>query len=324
MPLNEPTTSVTLPTFCLVVVALCFASSNVAFGQLDVEFSADVTLDEDGIYTYSYSLFNDDLNIQSINSILLTTAMGAPVITIIGPNDNWFASYAAEEELFQAGFATGLSANGENCGATDQFDVFPGQTVSFSIASPWAPANQSFAVGRTVGNGAACDFVGDFATGLIASPSTAIDECDFDRDGNCGTRDLDILSTAIAQNIKEAKFDLNLDTLVSFADLELFLELSNRLNGDTDFNGNVEFADFLVLSGSFAKDATWTRGDFDANGNVGFADFLILSSNFGKSSGVAAAVPEPTTQCSVLIAMAVACTALRNGQGHVRPRTNSN
>ena len=46
--------------------------------------------------------------------------------------------------------------------------------------------------------------------------------------------------------------------------------------------------------------------DFDWNGSVDFSDFLTLSDNFGKSSAVAAvaavaAVPEPNGSTSIAI-----------------------
>ena len=58
----------------------------------------------------------------------------------------------------------------------------------------------------------------------------------------------------------------------------------NRLSGDADDDGEVAFADFLLLSANFGKtDAVWANGDFDADGKVEFADFLILSVNFGNT-----------------------------------------
>ena len=67
--------------------------------------------------------------------------------------------------------------------------------------------------------------------------------------------------------------------------------------GDLDGNGKVEFADFLILSGSFGETfdpADHTKGDIDCNGTVEFADFLVLSGNFGTDVGGVAAVPEPS------------------------------
>jgi len=69
------------------------------------------------------------------------------------------------------------------------------------------------------------------------------------------------------------------------------------LAGDTDGNGQVEFADFLQLSSAFGMAGDWLLGDFDGNGMIEFADFLALSSNFGKSTDAVAGVtmvPEPS------------------------------
>ena len=55
-----------------------------------------------------------------------------------------------------------------------------------------------------------------------------------------------------------------------------------RVPGDADGNGVVDFADFLILSANFGRtDGSYADGDFDEDGSVGFSDFLILSGNFG-------------------------------------------
>ena len=58
----------------------------------------------------------------------------------------------------------------------------------------------------------------------------------------------------------------------------------NRLTGDADDNGNVDFTDFLLFSDNVGKriDSVWKDGDFDGDGSVDFADFLLLSQNFGN------------------------------------------
>ncbi len=72
------------------------------------------------------------------------------------------------------------------------------------------------------------------------------------------------------------------------------------LPGDLDGNGDVAFADFLVLSGNFGQNndmaPAYTDGNIDMVNGVEFADFLVLSGNFGKTpnGAVAAAVPEPS------------------------------
>ena len=64
------------------------------------------------------------------------------------------------------------------------------------------------------------------------------------------------------------------------------LEKEESIPGDADGNGEVAFADFLLLAQNFGKqvDAVWADGDFNGDGKVEFADFLILAENFGKTS----------------------------------------
>ena len=65
--------------------------------------------------------------------------------------------------------------------------------------------------------------------------------------------------------------------------------------GDINGSGNVDFADFLILSANFGQMVdSQASGDIDCDGTVAFADFLILSANFGQAIG-AEAVPEPAT-----------------------------
>ena len=63
-------------------------------------------------------------------------------------------------------------------------------------------------------------------------------------------------------------------------------EVDVPLAGDTNGDGEVDFADFLTLSANFGQqvDDAFASGDFDGDDLVSFADFLALSANFGKSS----------------------------------------
>ena len=118
---------------------------------------------------------------------------------------------------------------------------------------------------------------------------------DFDRDGQLSNVDMDLLGIEVATASNDPFFDLTGDGNVDGDDVSNFLGLANKLNGDIDFNGKVEFADFLTMASNFNQmDQMWTNGDFDTNGSVEFADFLILSSNFGQSTNLLASVPEPS------------------------------
>ena len=108
--------------------------------------------------------------------------------------------------------------------------------------------------------------------------------------------------------------DCNADGTADTADLDcanaagitadLLTEL-NILAGDLDGNGEVAFADFLVLSANFGTAASkYTEGDLDGVGGVAFADFLTLSANFGKTAAATAStVPEPSSILLLLIGL---------------------
>ena len=55
-----------------------------------------------------------------------------------------------------------------------------------------------------------------------------------------------------------------------------------------------------MLADNFSDVAGWGEGDFDGSGDVQFADFLLLSSNFGQSAPVVVAVPEPVGCVTIL------------------------
>ena len=92
---------------------------------------------------------------------------------------------------------------------------------------------------------------------------------------------------------------VNANDLACAADIaerDLVLAALNTLPGDLNGNGDVAFADFLVLADNFGQSGVgYPAGDIDLEGTVAFADFLALADNFGKTPGaVAAAVPEPS------------------------------
>lgn len=62
------------------------------------------------------------------------------------------------------------------------------------------------------------------------------------------------------------------------------VEIIFGANPDIDGNGQVDFADFLILSENFGLlKAQYRDGDISGNGQVDFIDFLLLSNSFGQS-----------------------------------------
>jgi len=113
---------------------------------------------------------------------------------------------------------------------------------------------------------------------------------DLDGDLDRDIDDVDIMSKAIKDG-SVGKTDLNCDGTTDQADMDLLIEeIFGTYKGDTDLDGDVDFADFLNLSANFGKspDASWADGDFDSDCEVGFTDFLLLSKNFGKTANPAA------------------------------------
>lgn len=107
---------------------------------------------------------------------------------------------------------------------------------------------------------------------------------DVTQDGRLDATDIDAMYAAIASNETDSRFDLNQDSTVDQADVELLVTRDLATNfGDLNLDGRVSFADFLTLSQNFGKqDANYSDGDVDGNGEVGFSDFLLLSESFGK------------------------------------------
>ena len=84
------------------------------------------------------------------------------------------------------------------------------------------------------------------------------------------------------------------------------------LGGDFDGDGEVVFADFLVLSENFGQEVDdYTDGDIDCDGVVDFPDFLILAANFGATEEVAS-VPEPTSGWLLLVGIISLRLSTRN------------
>ena len=85
----------------------------------------------------------------------------------------------------------------------------------------------------------------------------------------------------------ESHFDLNHDGRLDYQDVdELVHSIAQTRDGDSDLDGDVDFADFVALSSNFGTSVeSWSDGDFDGDGTVDFSDFIALSKNFGFRKG---------------------------------------
>jgi hypothetical protein len=112
--------------------------------------------------------------------------------------------------------------------------------------------------------------------------------------------------------------DCNGDGLVDSADADCWAQLGEQdlldqtlaeigsLRADANFDGTVNFPDFVVLSNNWENEpALYSDGDFAADdGAVGFSDFVLLSNNWEQAAGgaAAAAVPEPAGLSLIILA----------------------
>jgi len=56
--------------------------------------------------------------------------------------------------------------------------------------------------------------------------------------------------------------------------------------GDADFNGKVNFDDYVRTDSGFNNHKTgWINGDFDGNGQVNFDDYVLIDLAFNTQSG---------------------------------------
>jgi len=187
-------------------------------------------------------------------------------------------------EFYRAGKVYLVDENGE---ITQQLSSpEPGRQEQFGAS--FAQFGDKLLVGETQDNGG---FPNGLGAVWIFEPA---DLGDFDLDGDVDLVDLDSLCSDLVSGEVTTSFDITGDELIDHQDVSRFLELTNRLAGDADFDGQVTFGDFLVLSSNFgeADETVWSEGDFNCSGDVGFDDFLQLSTNFGASAEPIS-VPEP-------------------------------
>ena len=93
--------------------------------------------------------------------------------------------------------------------------------------------------------------------------------CDFTGNGKCNLEDIHELADAIA--LGQTSADINEDGNANSEDMEFYLTNAlNRLNGDFDLIGGVDFSDFLRLSNNFGQAGQWSDGDANADGVIQF------------------------------------------------------
>ncbi len=218
-----------------------------------------------------------------INQVQQVEIFGGPntMLPIPDTDENFFDSSLpvrsmsivldATSDLTGASFEADFLIDGSSVSSGPQTIDVTLESINFVGFTFEGPSAQSFNPFITVDN-------------FLLTSETVITQSPLDCDSS-GSVDLGDIECATSDTISE------------------LLETVSILPGDLDLNGEVAFADFLILSANFGQEVDgYTNGDIDLNGSVEFADFLALSGNFGSSSA-AASVPEPTALASLFCIM---------------------
>jgi hypothetical protein len=263
--------------------------------DLVVDVSVTVTETPAGSRRYEYLVQNEPASTLSINTFVLDVGTDADLQSLTAPL-NWISDYSPAEPSFELAWIS----------AADSFDIPIGSSGLFSFTSPLYPEQHDYFIANLAVDGSERGT----ALGQIDAPGALSRRGDFNADGLVDSADIDLLGTDIATGENRQEYDLTGVGLTTVADLAEFLTIADRLNGDADFDGEVQFADFVILSEQFAQAGLWSQGDFNADGEVQFPDFVILSNNFGQSTAGVAAVPESCGVWSTLYGIGWLATAV--------------
>ena len=133
--------------------------------------------------------------------------------------------------------------------------------------------------------------------------------CDFDADGLCNLRDVDLLLGALGSD--DPTFDLDGSGTVDDSDISIWLADAGNENGfgeayrrgDTNLDGQVSAQDLNNLGVNWNRaDATsWEEGDFNGDKSVDATELNQIGLNWQSDISVALAVPVPEPCLWILV-----------------------
>jgi hypothetical protein len=134
---------------------------------------------------------------------------------------------------------------------------------------------------------------------------------DFNGNGVLDAEDIDDLTRQSASVTNPPKYDLNGDSLVNDADVNVWVkDLYGSWIGDADLNREFNSSDLVTVlaSGTYEAnvDAVWTTGDFNGDGRTNSSDLVAALADGGYEQGpppATAAVPEPSGLCLALLGL---------------------
>ena len=142
----------------------------------------------------------------------------------------------------------------------------------------------------------------------IWSLNSTFSSCDFNTDGQCDVRDLNLMFAegSLLEGIEvvadqNQRFDLNADGILDLQDRDLWLAVAADeralsepfLLGDANLDGNVDASDFNIWNGNkYTTSTDWSRGNFNGDGAIDAQDFNLWNANKFQSSAAMVTVPE--------------------------------
>jgi hypothetical protein len=136
---------------------------------------------------------------------------------------------------------------------------------------------------------------------------------DFNQNEELDSGDIDDLTVKSASQTNPADYDLNADTLVNDADVNLWIrDLFHSWVGDADLNREFNSSDLVAVlaSGTYEADvaAVWTTGDFNGDGRTNSSDLVAALADGGYEAGprpATATVPEPNTLGTLCLGLVI-------------------
>lgn len=152
--------------------------------------------------------------------------------------------------------------------------------------------------------------------GMLVDPprgeALVFDTGDTNLDGTIDAADIDLLYTAINDNLVEARFDLNDDGSVDLTDRDVWVEqIKKTYIGDANLDGVFDSGDLVDVFQSeeyddgIAGNSTWATGDWTGDKEFDSGDLVLAFQKEGYNMPprmAVAAVPEPSSLALLLLA----------------------
>ena len=220
------------------------------------------------------------------------------VVSGLDPNGSYYIVVSHDGSTFN-------NDNRVSWGSTDRRDVSgAGEAVAKTSLNDWHPIRNHPEGGPP------------FAVyGFASVDAIKAIEGDVNFDGVLSAADIDVFTTAILNDSKDLRYDLNDDGSVDSADHAYWVkELNNTWFGDANLDGEFSSKDFVMVfqaaNYELDMDAGWAEGDWNHDRRFGSEDLVAAFQDGGFELGPRAAVsavPEPSSAILLGIGMICLC-----------------